>query len=456
MVNAADTTFLSQVLTRRRHSLDGFVSFEERSVMLAWLKSFIADRTANVALGFAIVVTPLVAGVGGALDYTRTYTIGAEIQGALDTGVLAAASLSQTRDPEEVVRAYIEAAIAEHEGVIENLVVTVTPNVALNARDVRAQALVTVPTVLLGVAGIDRLRMTREAEATEQVRNLEIALVLDVSGSMSGSKIAALRDAATEFVQVVMAGQVSDMTSVSIIPYNGGVRLPDYVNNQLITGSNPNRTGCPEYGHDHPVTLDPPANSLDWLVWRGNDQVGSRSSAFCPESDEAAVFLRNNQTDLTDLIATLDAGGNTGLDVATAWGARALDPVWRGRLGGDFPDRPVDYDDPSTIKALVVMTDGAATAQIRNAWDDDEDEWDNYNLYPSSTSRANMAQACDEAEARGVDVYTIAFQLSGSTNRDLMRNCASHPDNYFEVENMDIAVAFSAIAADLNTLRLSR
>jgi Flp pilus assembly protein TadG len=429
---------------------------EGRSVMFARLKQFFADRAGNVAVSFAIAVTPLVAGIGGAVDYTRTFTIGAEIQSALDTGVLAAASLSQTREPEAVVRAYVEAAIAEHDGVIENLVVTVTPNVAINAREVHAEAEVTVPTVLLGVAGIQRLSLSRVSEATEQARNLEIALVLDVSGSMSGSKIDALREAAAEFVQVVMMGDVSDMTSISIIPYNGGVRLPDYVNAQLISGSDPDRGGCPEYGHDHPISLEPPANGLDWLEWRGREQVGSRSSAFCPESDEAAVFLRNNQSDLLDLIETLDAGGNTGLDIATAWGARALDPVWRGRLGGDFPDRPVDYDDPSTIKALVVMTDGAATAQIRNYWDEDDDRWRNYNLYPASTARANMAQACDEAEARGVDIYTIAFQLSGSTNRNLMANCASHPDNYYEVESLDIAVAFSAIAADLNTLRLSR
>jgi Flp pilus assembly protein TadG len=426
--------------------------------MFRRFSSFFADQAGNIALSFAIAVTPIVASVGGALDYTRTYTIGAEIQGALDTGVLAAASLSQTRDPEAVVRAYVEAAIAEHDGVIENLVVTVTPNVAINAREVHAEAEVSVPTVLLGVAGIDRLSLSRQSEATEQVRNLEIALVLDVSGSMSGSKIEALREAAAEFVQVVMAGDVSDMTSISIIPYNGGVRLPDYVNAQLISGSasNAERVGCPEYGTDHPTTLNPPANGLDWLEWRGRDQVGSRSSSFCPESDEAAIFLRNSQSQLLDLIETLDAGGNTGLDIATAWGARALDPSWRGRLGGAFPDRPVDYDDPSTIKALVVMTDGAATAQIRNYWDDDDDRWRNYNLYPASTARANMASACDAADAQGVDVYTIAFQLSGSTNRNLMRNCASHPDNYFEVEDMDIALAFSAIAADLNSLRLSR
>ncbi len=426
--------------------------------MFRRLIQFLSDRRGNIALSFAVASAPIVAGVGGALDYTRTYTIGAEIQSALDTGVLAAASLSQTRDPEEVVRAYVEAAIVEHNGAIENLVVTVTPNVAINARDVHAQADVSVPTLLLGVAGVDQLNLTRESEATEQIRNLEISLVLDVSGSMWGSKIESLQDAATEFVEVMLTGNVYDMVSISIIPYNGGVRLPDYVNVQMVSGgsSNANRSGCPEYGSNQVTTIDPPANSLDWLQWRGNDQRDSRASSFCPESDEAAVFLRNDQTELLNLIATLDAGGNTGLDVATTWGARALDPSWRGRLGGNFADRPVDYDDPSTIKALVVMTDGAATAQIRNYWDDDDDRWRNYNMYSASTARSNMASACDAAEAQGVDIYTIAFQLSGNTNRNLMRNCASHPDHYYEVQDLDIALAFSAIAADLNSLRLSR
>ena len=62
--------------------------------MLSRLKSFLLDRSANVAMMFGLALAPVSAGVGGALDYTRTFTIGAEIQGALDTGVLAASSLA--------------------------------------------------------------------------------------------------------------------------------------------------------------------------------------------------------------------------------------------------------------------------------------------------------------------------------------------------------------------------
>lgn len=174
--------------------------------MLERVQRFLKDRSGNIALSFALASTPMVASVGGALDFARSYTIAAELQSAIDTGVLAAASLSQTGDPEDVVRSYIEAAIAEHNGTIENLVVTVTPNVALNARDVHAQADITISTLLLGVIGINYLDMSREAEATEQIQNLEISLVLDISGSMSGSKIEALREAAADFIDVVLIG----------------------------------------------------------------------------------------------------------------------------------------------------------------------------------------------------------------------------------------------------------
>jgi len=422
--------------------------------MFARFTRFLMHAAGNVSATFAVMLAPLTASVGGALDYTRTFTIGAEVQTALDAGTLAAASISQTGDPETIVRNYINAALADHEGVLERLTVEVTSDIALNAREVTTEAVITVPTMILGVIGLDTLSLTRSSQATEEVRNLEIALVLDVSGSMSGSKITALREAAEEFVNVVMDPNLTDLTSVSVIPYNGGVRLPSVVTNALAPGT-PGQSGCLEYGMDHPVSPDLEADSLTWLELEGRAQRGARASSFCPETDEAAVFLRRTRSELIGLIEDLDAGGNTGLDVATAWGARALDPAWRGRLGGDFANRPADYDDPQTMKALVVMTDGAATAQYRT-YQDSNGNWRYYTIYNSARARSNMAAACDRAHGDGVQVYTIAFQVSGSTNRNLMRNCASHPDQYFEVENLDIAAAFSAIAADLNSLRLAR
>jgi Flp pilus assembly protein TadG len=421
----------------------------------ALLKRFARETRGNIAVTFALSLTALATAVGGGLDYSRSSGIGTELQAALDSGVLAAASLTQDGSPEEVVRAYVEAALGDHAGLMATLSLQVDSDISFNAREVQARASVTVPTTLLGLAGFNTLTVQREASAIERIRDIEISLVLDISGSMSGSKIRAMREAAEEFVEVVLADN-PERTSVSVIPYNGGVRLPEEMNDEIISGNSNQRqrSGCAEYGEDHAIDIDLPRRDLPWLEWRGNEQRDNRSSSFCPERNEASVFLQNDEASLIGLIRDLDAGGNTGLDIATAWGARALDPVWRGRLGGDFADRPAAYDDEDTIKVLVVMTDGAATAQIRSyrQWG----RWYNYQLYSAAQARANMSDACDEAKGKGVQIYTIAFQLSGATNRNLMQGCASRPQNYYPVEDMDIAAAFSAIAADISQLRLSR
>ncbi|MGJ3230216.1 MAG: hypothetical protein ACFE0P_00285 [Oceanicaulis sp.] len=422
--------------------------------MTALVTRFVHDSRANIAMVFALSLSAMAAAVGGGLDYSRSASVGSELQAALDSGVLAAASLTQDRDAQTVVRSYVEAALSDHPTLLGALTLEVQASTGLNSREVQASAAIAVPTSLLGLVGVKTLMVRREANAIEQVRDIEISLVLDISGSMSGSKIDALRDAAEEFIDVVLASN-GGRTSVSVIPYNGGVRLPAYVNDQLIDGSRNQRerSGCPELGEDWPISIALPANELDWLDWQNSDQNNNNSSSFCPESNEESVFLRQDRDSLISLVRRLDAGGNTGLDVATAWGARALDPSWRGRLGGSFADRPADYDDEDTIKVLVVMTDGAATAQIRR--ERVNGKWRNVDLYSAGTARDNMAAACDAAEDQGVHIYTIAFQLSGNTNRNLMQNCASRPQNYYPVEDMDIRSAFSAIAADINQLRLT-
>jgi len=417
---------------------------------------FTADVRGNVALTFALSATVLTTAVGGGLDYSRSTSVGTELQAALDSGVLAAASLTQSRSAEDVVRAYVEAALSDHQGLLQSLDLQVSSDISFNARQVEASAAVTVPTTLLGVAGINSLTVRRDASALQQIRDIEIALVLDISGSMGGSKIRALRDAAEEFVEVVLADN-PERTSVSVIPYNGGVRLPSEVLSTGIVDLPPGllrQSACLEYGHDYPIEIDLTDVELEVLRWGEQPMWAGSSSAFCPERNEESVFLSNDEADLIDRIRDLDAGGNTGLDIATAWGARALDPVWRGRLGGDFGDRPAAYDDEDTIKVLVVMTDGAATAQIRREIRRGRPR--NVRLYSARQARENMADACDEAEGKGVQIYTIAFQLSGSTNRNLMQGCASRPQNYYQVEDMDIASAFSAIAADISQLRISR
>lgn len=451
--------------------------------MLDRVNRLIRSRGGNVAVTFALCLAPLTASVGGAIDFTRSVTIGTEVQSALDSGVLAAASLTQSRTPEEVVRAYIEAAIAEHNGVIESLVVTVNSDVALNARQVTAEAVVSVPTLLLGMAGIKNLSVVRTAEALEQVKDVEISLVLDISSSMNGSKIDSLREAALDFVDTVLEGQQGELTSISVVPYGGTVKLDDtffdYLDPSLETftpdgmgyaAAMPDApedwNGCLEMGWADVVSIDLEEGAHGVLptftVWNAGNN-------WCPDYEGAeTVFLTNDKTKLNDLISTFDnpvLSDGTGTDIATSWGVRALDPVWRGRLNGasEFDERPADYGDNRTLKVMVVMTDGGITSQMRPEpwWEEGEDDPHVRtsgvdDLYSKNRASRNFTEMCDYAKDNGVQVYTIAFQLSGSSNRDLLRDCASKPAQYYDVQDLNIGAAFSAIAADLNRLRLTQ
>ncbi|HCR64960.1 MAG TPA: hypothetical protein DIW38_00395, partial [Oceanicaulis sp.] len=65
--------------------------------LLSFLSCWSSDRRGNVAIIMALCSGVLVTAVGGALDYSRSATVSSELQSALDSGALAAASLTQDR-----------------------------------------------------------------------------------------------------------------------------------------------------------------------------------------------------------------------------------------------------------------------------------------------------------------------------------------------------------------------
>jgi len=449
------------------------------------LSAFARNVRGNVALTFALGAGVLATAVGGGLDYSRSAGIGTELQSALDSGVLAAASLTQDRSPEEVVRAYVEAAIGDHAGVLETLNLEVTSDVALNSRRIGARASVQVPTTLLGITGVNDITVVRQTEAVERARNIEVSLVLDISSSMRGNKIDNLREASLDFVDTVLDADVSESTSISVVPYGGTVRLPDSFF-RFITDADeyaPSgfdwRIPVPDVAADWNGCIELTGDEVDSMALTlgghgvvPNFTVWHASNGWCPDEEGTeAVFLTNDRDALHDLLETFDnpiLSDGTGTDIGAGWGMRALHPGWRGELGGhsDYADRPAAFDDEETMKVLVVMTDGGITQQRRpdNAWDPDGD-YDSLshvgtggtnNLYNKGKARDNFDDICTYAKNNGVVVYTIAFQVGGGRNRRDMEDCASSPARYYDVQDLNIAAAFSAIAADLNQLRLSR
>ena len=180
-----------------------------------------AEDGSLVVFGLLILVVMLMA-AGLAIDTMRHERERVRLQATLDRAVLAAADLGHTLPPEQVVESYFEAA-----GLSDRLG-AVSVERSLNHKSVTAQAAYDMPTVLLGMAGVDSLRAASLARAEERVTDVEISLVLDVSGSMARfDRLTNLRRAATEFIDEVLPADAPPgergLTTVSLVPYSSSV-----------------------------------------------------------------------------------------------------------------------------------------------------------------------------------------------------------------------------------------
>ena len=445
-----------------------------------WAK-FWRDTRANVAIIFASGATAMVGAVGGGIDYSRAVSVGSQIQSALDSGVLAAASLTQADDAEAVVRAFIAASFEDRPELVEDLTVTITKQNSAIAKEVNVTASIDVPTTILGVLGVNSLRVVRTAGAMQENTNIEISLVLDISSSMRGSRVTSLRDATSSFMNALLLDEEDeDFVSMSVIPFGGTVRLADHFFDHVDTGLG---STIEFLGYD----LNMPADVDDWngcLEMSANEgrlmnlpdetfkvlpqfTVWNRTNDWCPPDEEAqAVFINN---DLTELLAQASKfpdmlSDGTGTDIGIGWGVRALHPTWRGRLGAasEFINRPADFGDEGTGKFLIVMSDGGITSQRRpkNWFEDGESDphvgtSGTQNYYSKSSAQSNFNYWCDYAKDNGIRVYSIAFQIRNNNDRDVMRNCATSPADFYNVESLDIESAFSSIASKISALRVT-
>lgn len=64
-----------------------------------------------------------------------------------------------------------------------------------------------------------------------------------------------------------------------------------------------------------------------------------------------------------------------------------------------------------------------------------------------------LEDICDAAKAQGIVVFSIGFEAP-TNGRTVLRNCASSFNHYFDVQGLEIADAFQAIASAINNLKL--
>ena len=469
----------------------------------------------RAVLALAVAAFPAAIGVGAAVDYARATDAEAAARQALVMTAREAGRLSTVLSAADVAKVApgiyesASAAVAARPGPVT--VAVAEDGVTLSTR-------LSVPTTFLGLVGLDEIGFDVSARAVARPLTYEVALVLDTSGAMAGSRIGALRKAAGNLVDALFAaraaGAASDPVRVAVVPFAASVnvgarraprctatrsrsrarveaRHPPYDSDDtpadpILTASlfvpmfAPDEPDLPGYDNSYLADTSQacgladrrrttPARAAEAQArlckYRepGPLTAGHRNGTVVgPNLNCTSAPLLPLSADRQAVGRAIDglrARGLANLAEGVMWGWRALSPA--EPLAGGRP-----YDAAGNRKIIVLMSAG------RNAYDALANP--NRSMYgaygyaaggrlgtdlsgPGLVAAMNRktAEACANAKAAGVLVYTVAFDLSDPATEALLRDCASAPEMAFRSDDaVGLATAFADISNAIAMLRV--
>ncbi|SLN73714.1 von Willebrand factor type A domain protein [Roseivivax jejudonensis] len=447
---------------------------------------FVRDEDGSLSI-LSIFTVLMVIAVGGLgvdfmiAEYKRT-----NMQNTLDRAVLAAADLEQVLDPSVVVVDYFD------KMNMSDTLTNVDADTGLNYKDVTGTAESNDPANFTSLVGLDSIKTSSLSRAIERIANVEISLVLDISGSMaSNNKMANLQTAANTFIDTVLEDDNEDLISISLVPYSEHVNAgPDLAQHFNVNW---------RHGYSHCLEID--ANQFDSTELDMNryyEQAqhfqwnyagwNARDDTICPRySYERIRPLTQDGNALKWQIGQFQPRAGTSIFLGMKWATALLSPGHRplvnemisdGDVSGTFSGRPANWNDEETLKTIVLMTDGQHDRSYRLqdwAYDSSSEvsHWNSYNLWYYLQRNVNryyhssfywqkynadmgdqlLDRICDAAKAKGIVIWSIGFEVEDH-GADVMQQCASSPAHFYRVEGIEIENAFYSIARAINQLRL--
>ncbi|HEX8167251.1 MAG TPA: pilus assembly protein [Beijerinckiaceae bacterium] len=401
------------------------------------LKRFAQDRRGAIAVLFALALVPLLGIVGVAMDYSRSTRALADLQSAVDGAALAAGknAIDQgRRDLTQLARAAFDAAFRQDNGI------KVTDfKVKVGQDRVAVEAIASVPTMFGGFIGRRIVEIDAKAEVPLGIMALEVALVLDNTGSMSRlGKMDALKQAAKNLIDTVQATPGSANSTFALVPFNTQVNVGE--GNRYATWLRFTPPGGPEPKLDVTqaawtgcvVDRDQNHDVKDTLPSTGKPDTLYPASPCQYPGLQAIMPLTRDFLGLKSAIDAMVPTGNTNTGIGLAWGFAAL--TQGAPLSGS-----ARAPSPRVQKTIVFLTDGTNT---ENRWSKTASDIDK-----------RTEKLCNEVKSAKIKLYTIRV-IEG--NENLLRDCASQKSMYFSVNQAsELKDVFDKIAADLTTLRLS-
>ncbi len=414
------------------------------------LLSFRDDRSGNIVVIFAILLVPLLGMVGAAIDYSRATTARQMLIAAVDSAALMAA-----RDATKLTDAQLRTRIddwikANLHGVEEGSFTGANVAIDRTARTINIVADAKVKTTMTQLLGPDSVAIASSSQSVWGTNKIELALVLDNTGSMSSSgKMTALKTASKDLIKIMKdATTETDQIKISIVPFNTQVKLvantykdapwlrfdltrqvwngskyvPETMSKSIWTQ---NGQGCIT-DRDQSYDVSDGEASLDTTPKK-------YPAYWCAQTSLATVLpLTADWTALNNKIDSMTPVGNTNVTIGAVWGMATLSTAL-----------PMNEAKPAGTerlsKYMILLTDGENT---QNRWGTN-----------GSSIDVRTRLACINAKAAGIKVYTIRV-IDG--DRDLLKQCASQESMYYEVSNASqLSPVFQAIAKEISQVRLS-
>ncbi len=479
------------------------------------LRRFASCIRGSAAIAFGLSLIPMMGIAGMAIDYASALRANQLLKAAADAASLAVAQSGATNPDaaEDVAMAYFP-----DNSPLRSMLKYFDVQVKIEANNVYAvTASGSLPTTLTKVLGIDALKLNITSKAAVGMGTAEIALVLDNTGSMAGARIDALKSASALLLDKIEAATDPSTRKVGLVPFGQYVNVGlssrgqpwlsvpnDYVetttecemerpivsktNCRMVTKTVTRYTqGAPyqvavtsvvdgvstvtyktryeqgtpyqetvteeecDYVYGDPVSVcETDTDDHEWEGCVGSRNYPLNTQALADitnpvpgimdvECTEGLTRLTSDLSSIRSRISSMSPSGETYIPSGLIWGWRVLSHQ------SPFADG-ADPSNAAVRKIMVLMTDGANTKSPR---------------YPdhkgSDAALANRLslELCTNIKAAGIQIFTVAFNVTDPTALDVMTRCATgRPYAYSASGATELAEAFSKIGQSLAQLRL--
>lgn len=488
-----------------------YLTIVEVSSVIVLLNRFKSDRGGVAAIYFAVILIPMFTAVGAGVDISRAYSVKERLAQAIDAAALAVGTSTST---DSAVLTQIMLSYFNANYPTEEIGVPAIPTLTVSGNSIIITGTADVDTTLLKIVGLDTLQVSADNEVVKDTTGVEVALVLDNTGSMQGSKLELLIQSANQFVDILYGDEeVIEGVKIAVIPFADSVNIgtnnesitvaPSFIvpNNSFALGgvlvenlprrfirstgvflSSENNTwsGCVDARRGTTAgqtndTNDEPTASERWarkytqgtvFTVGGTSFYGFSSfnngSSFLFSCPEPLLPLTAEKSTIKSKISSMVADGVTHINLGAVWGWRTLSPTEPFSEGKAF-------DDDTNRKVLVIMTDGANLTQPSSFFSSsfggafytaygvlDQEVLGSTQAQAITALDERLSQTCENIKATGITVYTITFDLDDPDTLALMTDCATDPTKSFAAEGADLQSTFELIGAEVSRLRLSR